>query len=139
MNDCIEWRNAYRNSKGYGFHDGEGAHRWTWRQANGPIPPGMMVCHHCDNPGCVNLAHLYLGTAADNAADMVARGRVFTGGGADRLQRTHCRHGHEYTPENTSRDRHGRRHCRTCWREQHRARRTAARTTPNPLHEGPRP
>lgn len=50
-------------------------HRWAWQQANGPVPQGMQVLHRCDNPSCINPAHLWLGTHADNMADKRAKGR----------------------------------------------------------------
>lgn len=51
------------------------AHRYAWTLANGPIPDGMKVCHRCDHGWCVNPAHLFLGTQADNLRDMREKDR----------------------------------------------------------------
>ncbi len=51
------------------------AHRVAWEHERGPIPDGMLVLHACDRPPCVRVAHLFLGTQADNMADMDAKGR----------------------------------------------------------------
>lgn len=57
----------------------EHAHRVAWRLTNGEIPPGMFVCHRCDNPRCVRPDHLFLGAPSDNSGDMVEKARQATG------------------------------------------------------------
>ena len=81
LDECWEWT-ASRLPWGYGVigrgrKDGKSrlAHRVSWELENGPIPEGMCVLHHCDNPGCVNPSHLFLGTNMDNTQDMISKGR----------------------------------------------------------------
>lgn len=75
---CWEW-NRSRNWAGYGAtrYNGQstGAHRAYHAHYNGPIPAGMLVMHSCDNPCCVNPAHLSLGTQRDNMHDRDRKGR----------------------------------------------------------------
>lgn len=75
---CWEW-GGNRMSNGYGRIGVDRkkvlAHRASWLIHNGPIPDGVFVCHHCDNPPCVNPDHLFLGTQRDNIHDMLAKGR----------------------------------------------------------------
>jgi hypothetical protein len=83
---CWLWTGA-KDGKGYGhFATGGGkrhrrAHVVSYAIFNGPVPAGLMVCHTCDVPSCVRPGHLFLGTAADNAADMVRKGRNRPGPG----------------------------------------------------------
>lgn len=84
---CWEWVGGL-TSQGYGMCPWRGvpgkprqtAHRFSWELHNGPIPQGLCVLHRCDNPACVRPDHLFVGTMADNNADMHAKGRAVKGG-----------------------------------------------------------
>jgi hypothetical protein len=124
--NCWEWTGT-RNQKGYGQIASGGckgmAHRIAWTLANGPIPDGLCVLHRCDNPPCINPAHLWLGTVADNNLDKKIKGR----GRGKCSDMTHCSRGHPYDPENVytcvSEKRGLLRYCRTCTQMRGRQRR----------------
>ena len=96
---CLEFMGA-RHYAGYGDLGGIHAHRAAWEHEHGSIPPGMFVCHHCDNPPCFEITHLFLGTHQDNMADMKAKGRAR---GAEGLTNFNGRLTHEQVDEICSR------------------------------------
>lgn len=113
---CWRWRRTV-DGRGYGQLTVNGrlvrAHRHAYELTNGPIPEGAVLCHSCDYRLCVNPAHLFVGSQRDNMQDMASKGRV------RKVDTTHCKNGHEYTPENTRYRDPAKKHrvCRTCIRE----------------------
>jgi HNH endonuclease len=106
LGPCWLWQGGDLSPNGYGrfFADGHKtvAHKWIWERQHGPVPAGLELDHLCSGRLCVRPSHLEPVTPEENHARSDHSGK-----------RTHCPHGHEYTPENTRWYR-GRRYCRAC-------------------------
>jgi hypothetical protein len=100
---CVIWPGCL-NNMGYGQTKHGLAHREAYERANGPIPEGLVLDHLCRTPACVNPAHLEAVTQAENLRRSV------------RKPVTHCKHGHEFTPENCRPTKDGHKACRACHR-----------------------
>ena len=76
--ECLVWDGA-RSDYGYGHIVWEGkvlnTHKVAWELAHGPVAERLLVCHHCDNPPCCRVEHLFLGTKSINALDCIDKGR----------------------------------------------------------------
>lgn len=83
VGSCWEWQGALVQNCGYGRisnnYKNIYVHRYAYELLCGPIPDGLFVLHHCDNPMCVNPVHLFLGTHQDNMNDMKLKNRKATG------------------------------------------------------------
>lgn len=117
--DCWLWTGS-RCRRGYGSFSSAGrtyrTHRLAWMiQHQKEIPAGMCGCHACDNPSCVNPNHIWLGSVIENNFDMIRKKRQ-KGPPVENATKTHCKYGHEFTPENTMvyDYRPNERGCRTC-------------------------
>jgi hypothetical protein len=95
------------------------AHVYAYEQANGPVPDGMELDHRCRRRNCVNADHI---EAVDHRTNTLRS----TAPTALNARKTHCAHGHPFTPTNTRHRADGGRRCRTCERTRTRT------TTPNP-------
>jgi len=127
--ECWEWIGTLKKPQGYGFfyicqENGIDrnmyAHRFIFQYLNGPVGTMQYVCHHCDNPKCVNPKHLFLGDAKANWDDMWAKKRHYH---QTKPEPTHCKRGHAYTPENTFIQTKGKgKGCKECRRHKSRTR-----------------
>jgi hypothetical protein len=105
-NECWLWQRATVHG-GYGHvwigsddRTHNTAHRVAWEMTNArEIEAGLDACHSCDNPGCVNPAHIWPGTTAENMQDCLTKGRSGGVGKANALK-THCKRGHPLSGAN---------------------------------------
>lgn len=118
-NGCLEFQGRIWSRSGhvqYRFRDYRStAHRFIYSTLVAD-PGELHVLHTCDNPICMNIDHLWLGTQRDNSLDMARKGRTVA------QQRTHCPRGHDYAIHGTRYGKDGWRNCKICHRGTHRVR-----------------
>lgn len=109
LGPCWVWLGAKTSGYGVMFVNGKSTlvYRWAYERFVGPIPEQLEPDHLCRNRSCVNVAHLEAVTHRENTLRAV--------------RRPACKHGHEYTPENTMSRSNGSRTCRECDRIRSRA------------------
>ena len=133
QSDCTRWSGSHRKSDGRPIIDPgphpRYAYRVLWEEAHGPLDPGVLLHHTCENAWCINIDHLAPLTRAEHALE---HGK---GGDWGQADKTHCPAGHAYNETNTYRyeRKNGsvERQCKTCRAEtkrRFRARRRAAET-----------
>lgn len=109
--ECWDWEGTI-NSDGYGvlhLHNRQyRAHRLAYEVQRGPIPEGLVIDHLCRNRRCANPFHMEPVQNGENIRRGVSPWAI-------NARRTHCVHGHEFTPENTRHDK-GKRYCLECKR-----------------------
>lgn len=117
---CWLWT-ASLDGRGYGQIASHGrpirAHRLSYELYCGEITDGMLVCHQCDTPSCVNPAHLFLGSHRENSQDALKKNRLVSNL-PDQAAKQFCKHGHPYTDSNTiygiQKGKYKVRYCRKC-------------------------
>ena len=109
---CWNWTGQRGNGYGYASFRRHPylVHRITYQLLVGPIPEGLTIDHLCRNRACCNPDHLEPVTRGEN----VLRGEGIS---AENARKTHCKHGHAFTEENTRITPQGHRECRACRRE----------------------
>lgn len=123
---CWEWMGERRTTKTRGYESSygriwlgrkrvESTHRHVYALLKGPISEGLVLDHLCRNPPCCNPAHLEAVTSDENNRRGMSPAAI-------NARKTHCNHGHPFTPDNTGTDARGDRYCRACqhgWQHQY--------------------